>query len=172
MPTYIALLRAVNVGVTGKLPMTELKAMCEAAGFTRVQTYIASGNVVFSAKSNAREVQAALESRLQNYASKPVGVVIRAAAEMRAVLNANPYPDAPANHVIVHFLNEAPPADALDHLKGQQHEKLQLGEREIYSHYPLGQGSSKLVIPAAKIGTGRNMNTVRRLVELASELDK
>ncbi|HEY0489493.1 MAG TPA: DUF1697 domain-containing protein, partial [Telluria sp.] len=47
MTTFIALLRAVNVGGTGKLPMTELKAMCEAAGFTNVRTYIASGNVVF-----------------------------------------------------------------------------------------------------------------------------
>jgi uncharacterized protein (DUF1697 family) len=49
MPTYIALLRAVNVGGTGKLPMAELKAMCVAQGFTKVQTYIASGNVVFRA---------------------------------------------------------------------------------------------------------------------------
>jgi uncharacterized protein (DUF1697 family) len=44
MPTYIALLRAVNVGGTGKLPMAELKAMCVAQGFTKVQTYIASGS--------------------------------------------------------------------------------------------------------------------------------
>ena len=44
---YVALLRAVNVGGTGKLPMSELAAMCEDAGFARVRTYIASGNVVF-----------------------------------------------------------------------------------------------------------------------------
>ena len=48
MNAYVALLRAVNVGGTGKLPMTQLKAMCEAAGFLSVQTYIASGNVVFN----------------------------------------------------------------------------------------------------------------------------
>jgi uncharacterized protein (DUF1697 family) len=47
MTTYIALLRAVNVGGTGKLPMAELKAMCIEMGFANVQTYIASGNVVF-----------------------------------------------------------------------------------------------------------------------------
>lgn len=49
MPAYIALLRAVNVGGTGKLPMAELRAMCESIGLTHVRTYIASGNVVFRA---------------------------------------------------------------------------------------------------------------------------
>jgi len=48
MNAFVALLRAVNVGGTGKLPMTELKAMCEEAGFKSVRTYIASGNVVFT----------------------------------------------------------------------------------------------------------------------------
>ena len=49
MATYIALLRAVNVGGTGKLPMADLKGLCEKAGFKGVRTYIASGNVVFDA---------------------------------------------------------------------------------------------------------------------------
>ena len=52
MTVFIALLRAVNVGGTGKLPMTKLRAMCEAAGFTDVRTYIASGNVVFGSPSS------------------------------------------------------------------------------------------------------------------------
>lgn len=50
MSTYIALLRAVNVGGTGKLPMADLKAMCVELGFGKVQTYIASGNVVLQSK--------------------------------------------------------------------------------------------------------------------------
>ena len=62
MPTYIALLRAVNVGGTGKLPMAELKAMCEAAGFERVQTYIASGNAVFEAAGTEQQAQAIIAS--------------------------------------------------------------------------------------------------------------
>jgi uncharacterized protein (DUF1697 family) len=84
MPSYIALLRAVNVGGTGKLPMAELKAMCMAEGFGDVQTYIASGNVVFTSKLAAAEVKAALEKRLQDYAGRPVGVVVRTADEMAA----------------------------------------------------------------------------------------
>jgi uncharacterized protein (DUF1697 family) len=89
--TYIALLRAVNVGGTGKLPMTELEAICEAAGFAEVQTYIASGNVVFDSKLPAAQVKAALEQRLKAYTGTPIGVVVRSYAEMTAVLKANPF---------------------------------------------------------------------------------
>ena len=170
MPAYIALFRAVNVGGTGKLPMAELAAMCEAEGYAHVQTYIASGNVVFESKTSAKTIKTALETRLQSYAGKAIEVIVRTAAELVDVLQANPFPDAAPNRVIVHFLNDAPSSDALAHLKGQQREELRLGKREIYIHYPDGQGSSKLVIPAAKSGTGRNINTVAKLAELASKL--
>ena len=68
MNNYIALLRAVNVGGTGKLPMAELRAMCESAGFRDVRTYIASGNVVLRSASTAAQVKAALEAPLMRYA--------------------------------------------------------------------------------------------------------
>jgi uncharacterized protein (DUF1697 family) len=168
MPTYIALLRAVNVGGTGKLPMTELKAMCVAEGFASVQTYIASGNVVFDSKLPAAKVKAALEKRLQAYAGKPVGVAIRTAEEMAAVLKANPFPKAPPNWTVAIFLDEAPPADALAAIKGRQDEEVRLGKREIYVAYGSGMGRSKLKIPAATNGTARNINTIAKLVELAS----
>src|SRR3954452_12334480 len=82
---YVALLRAVNVGDTGKLAMSTLKAMCAEAGFSQVETYIASGNVVFSADAGPAAAKAALEARLRAHAGKPVGVAIRTAAEMQAV---------------------------------------------------------------------------------------
>ncbi len=72
MTAFIVLLRAVNVGGTGKLPMSELKAICEAAGFAKVKTYIASGNVVFEGKASEAQVKAALEKRLLAYAGKPM----------------------------------------------------------------------------------------------------
>jgi uncharacterized protein (DUF1697 family) len=59
MAKYVALLRAINVGGTGKLPMTDLKALCEDAGFAHVQTYIASGNVVFESAAPEPQVKAA-----------------------------------------------------------------------------------------------------------------
>ncbi len=168
MPSYIALLRAVNVGGTGKLPMTELKAMCVGEGFARVQTYIASGNVVFSTTLSAARVKAALERRLQAFAGKPVGVVIRTAQEMEAVLKSNPFPKSPPNWTVAIFLDDPPPSDALDNVRGRQDEKVLLGKREIFVAYGAGMGRSKLRIPAAAKGTARNINTIAKLVELAS----
>jgi uncharacterized protein (DUF1697 family) len=169
MNTYIALLRAVNVGGTGKLPMSELKAMCEDAGFAHVQTYIASGNVVFTSDADAARVKTALEERLRAYAGKPAGVIVRTAAEMAAVLNANPFPDAAPNRTAAIFLDEPPPADALEHATGQQDEEMRLGTREIFVRYGSGMADSKLRIPAAKAGTARNMNTVAKLAEMAAK---
>src|SRR3984893_1799061 len=98
MPRYIVLLRAVNVGGTGTLPMAKLRSMCVDAGFVRVETYIASGNVVFDSKAKPSRVKAELEARLLAFAGKPVGVVVRTASEMVAVLKANPFPAAVPKH--------------------------------------------------------------------------
>ena len=170
MPAYIAFLRAVNVGGTGKLPMAELKAMCVAEGFTGVQTYIASGNVVFATKLSESKVRAALERRLHAYAGKPVGVLVRTADEMAAVLKNNPFSKAPPNWTVAIFLDRAPPANTLEALRGQSDEKLRLGKREIYVAYGSGIARSKLKIPAASKGTARNMNTIAKLVELAKAI--
>lgn len=166
MAAYVALLRAVNVGGTGKLPMSDLKAMCEELGFTNVKTYIASGNVVYTSKLSAAKLQSLLEQRLEIYSGKSVGVHIRSAAEMQAVLNANPFPKAAGNRNIVIFLDEPPQPIVISKSTGLADEKIVLGTREIYVHYGEGMGQSKLKIPAAKLGTARNMNTVAKLVEM------
>ena len=169
MVRYVALLRAVNVGGTGKLAMADLKAMGAAAGFRRIQTYIASGNVVFEAAGTAAEVKAALEAALAAYAGRPVGVLVRTAAEIAGVLARNPFPEAPGNRAVAIFLDGPPPADTLERLTGQRGEVVRLGEREIYVHYDAGMADSKLKIPAAQLGTARNMNTVAKLAAMAAE---
>ena len=170
MTRYIALLRAVNVGGTGKLPMAALKAMCMDAGFERVETYIASGNVIFESRASSARVKLDLEARLLAYAGKPVGVIVRTASEMQAVLNGNPFPKVAPNYTVAIFLDEQPPSDALDHAEGQVDELMRLGPREIYVYYGEGMGRSKLRIPAAKHGTARNMNTIAKLVGMAFEI--
>jgi uncharacterized protein (DUF1697 family) len=170
MPNYVALLRAVNVGGTGKLPMAKLQAICVDAGFTGVKTYIASGNVVFASPAKPDKVKAELEARLLFYAKKPVGVIVRTAAEMQQVLEANPFPKAAPNRTIAILLDEPPPSDALTHAVGMKDEKMKLGKREIYVHYGEGMAHSKLRIPAAKSGTMRNMNTIAKLAEMAAKL--
>jgi len=169
MMRYVALLRAINVGGTGKLPMADLRAICEAAAFARVATYIASGNVLLESQAAASKVKAELEARLLAHVGKPIDVLVRTAAEMAAVLKANPFAKAEAKHTYAIFLDKPPPSEALQRVTGQQDEELCLGTREIFVHYPTGMGRSKLRIPAAKTGTARNMNTVAKLAELASK---
>ena len=170
MTAWVALLRAVNVGGTGKLAMGDLKTMCDELGFASARTYIASGNVVFKSTKSEAAIKAALEKRLETYAGKPVGVLIRSAAEMAQVAASNPFPKLAPNRTMALFLDRAPPTDALEGVRNQKDEKIRLGRREIYVHYGEGMGSSKLIIPAAKAGTARNMNTVATLAKIAAEL--
>ncbi len=169
MPSYIAFLRAVNVGGTGKLPMAELRAMCESIGLTGVRTYIASGNVVFQSRLAEATIKAKLERCLEDYAGKPVGVLVRTGAELAAVLEGNPFKTAAPNRTVAIFLDTPPPPDALAAATGLRTEEMALGTREIYVHYGDGMADSKLKIPAAKTGTARNMNTIAKLVDWASE---
>src|SRR5271154_3252398 len=111
MPVFIVLLRAVNVGGTGKLPMGDLKRLCEKAGFRNVRTYIASGNVVAERAGAEAEAKAALEADLRAYAGKPVGAIVRTAAEIAKVAADNPFPNRAANPTIAIFLDRAPPPD-------------------------------------------------------------
>ena len=166
--TCVALLRAVNVGGTGKLPMAALVAMCEGLRFTRVRTYIASGNVVFDARISPAKAKAALEASLADFAGKPVGVVMRTPAEMAATLQANPFPNDAPNRVVAIFFDHTPEASCLQALRGHRDEQLALVGRELWVSYGEGMASSKLVIPAARSGTGRNLNTVARLAAMAA----
>ena len=170
MTAFVALLRAVNVGGTGKLPMSELSAMCETLGFGGVETYIASGNVVFTSRKSEAAVKRALEARLEVFAGKPVGILVRSAAEIEQVLSNNPFPKAAPNRTMAVFLDRAPPSDTLAGIRGRKDEQIELGRREIYIHYGEGMGKSKLVVPAAKTGTARNMNTVAALAKMAADL--
>jgi uncharacterized protein (DUF1697 family) len=165
---YVALLRAVNVGGTGKLPMTDLKRLGEEAGFAKVRTFIASGNLLFESDLDEQEVKSAIEDRLEDYAGKRIPVLVRTHAEMAAVAAANPFPDEPPNWTVAIFLDEAPGPDALASVTHKEDEKLALGKREIYVAYGAGMGRSKLRVPAGAGGTARNMNSVRKLAELSA----
>ncbi len=166
--TYVALLRAVNVGGTGKLVMADLKRICIEAGFEQVKTYIVSGNVVFESAAAAAAVKSALEGRLAEHTGKPIELFIRTAAEMRGVLRANPFGNKDPARTYVFFLDGKPARDALANVRHRKDEEIGIGKREIYVHYPTGMGQSKLVIPAASAGTARNMNTVARLIDLCA----
>jgi len=169
MTVYVALLRAVNVGGTGKLPMEDLRAICAKLGYEEPRTFIASGNVVFGSGRDEPSVKAELERALQAYAGKRVGVLVRSGAELAAVLEANPFAEAAPNRTVAIFLDAPPPKDWESGVTGRASEQIAAGEREIYVHYRDGMGQSKLKIAAAAAGTARNMNTVARLAAMAAE---
>lgn len=165
MTRYVALLRAVNVGGR-QLKMDELKRVATELGLGTPRTFIASGNLLFTSTKGEAEVKRELEAALTQHMGKTVEVMVRTAGAMADALAANPFAAEPGNRVAAIFLDDAPPPDALDGAKNLADERLALGTREIYVHFPSGQGRSKLRIPAAGRGTARNMNTVARLAEL------
>ena len=172
MSAFVALLRAVNVGGTAKLPMADLKRIAEELGFGSPRTFIASGNLIFTSDNSEAQVVKALEKALAAHMAKPVPVIVRTATQMAAVAKANPFKDAPGRRVLVTFLVEPPPKNALDEAKPVDGERMALGKREIYVDY-CGTllGRSKLRIPAAAMGTARNMNSVAKLADMAKELE-
>ena len=169
MTTLIALLRAVNVGGTGKLPMAELRKLCADAGFSDVRTYIQSGNVVLRTRGSAASAKTKLEKALAAKLGKPCQVLVRTAEELEATVKGNPFPEAAPNQLLILFLDDAPPKDALKGWKIPGRERLAVRGRELFAQFPDGMGSSKLKVPFADIGTGRNLNSVRKLIAMTQE---
>jgi uncharacterized protein (DUF1697 family) len=177
MPTYIALLRGVNVG-GNMLRMERLRALCEELGTKHVRTYVQSGNVVFEAGRSSAHWAAALARALDGEARLPVSVIVRTAADVARILAANPFltekgMDVTRLHVT--FLERAPAkaaVKALDALPAGTDRFRHAGE-EIYVHCPNGYGNTKLSNSAFEKALGirattRNWNTVNKLCAMAN----
>jgi len=172
MTSYVALLRGVNLVGKSTLKMADLKAIAKDLGLDRPRTFIASGNLLFASSEPEEKLRRMLEKRLQAHMGKDVRVMLRTAEEIEAVVQANPFPDAPGNRVQAFFMNEPPPANLLEGVRNKEDdERVAAGTREVFVAYgERGIGRSRLRIPGAEAGTGRNMNTVAKLAELAKEV--
>jgi uncharacterized protein (DUF1697 family) len=167
---YVALLRAVNVSGTGKLPMTELKRMGEECGFSSVRTFIASGNLLFCSALAEEEVRARLSKAVASFFGKPVPVFVRSSAEMNDLAGNNPFTDDKPSRVMAHVLDEQPTPAMLADARDVNGERLGIGPRAIYVSYGAGIGSTRLKLPAIKLGTARNMNSVAKMAAMLAEL--
>lgn len=167
MTGYVALLRAVNVGGRGILAMADLQALCSELGLGNVRTYIQSGNVVFESERPEAALKRMLEAAITKRLGRAVQVLIRTAAELKAILEANPFPDAQADQVGVIFLPKPVRPTELAEIVIQGREEVQAVGREVFVHYPDGMGRSKLKLPFATDGTTRNLNTVGKLLAMA-----
>jgi uncharacterized protein (DUF1697 family) len=167
---YAALLRGINLGGRTVLAMSDLKALCEKEGYGCVKTYIASGNVVFTAAAREAAVRSALERAVGRHMNREVAVLVRTAAELEATVAANPFPGVAGNRLLVFFLPEPPPRNALAGVVAPDGEELAVRGRELFVHYPNGMGRSKLKVPLWNGATSRNLNTVLKLAELTRAL--
>jgi uncharacterized protein (DUF1697 family) len=172
MGRMVALLRAVNVGGR-KLPMADLRALCAELGWSDVETYIQSGNVVFVARSEPGIIEKQLERAIDREFRLDVPVIVRTAAQWAELAGGNPFPDEPPNRVML-VLSKAKPAPSAEEAiqaRGLTGESVRRTGDALWFHYPNGAGTSKIT-PALidrSVGspaTARNFNTVLKLKEM------
>jgi uncharacterized protein (DUF1697 family) len=174
----IALLRAVNVGVTGKMPMAELSRVLTKLGYTGVKTVLQSGNAVFTCAASAdAKLEATLEAAVANAFGAQTAFFVRSAAEWDAIIAANPFSataqDDPS-HLVVMTSKSAPAAANVTalHAAIAGRERIHAIGKQLYIAYPDGIGTSKLTSAVIErklgvAGTARNWNTVLKLAAAA-----
>jgi len=178
MARLIALLRAVNVGGR-KLPMAQLRALCGELGWAEVETYIQSGNLVFTAAGKADAIEARLETAIKDRFGLDVPVIVRTAAQWSACAAANPFPKAAAdepNRLQLLVSKRPPEKDSADKLmeRAQSGETVKAAGGALWFHFPEGVGTSKLTPAiidkaAGSPSTSRNWRTVLKLQEMAEK---
>ena len=172
----VALLRGINLGPHKRITMPALRAIVEGLGHTDVETYLQSGNVVFTPKAKApRDLAGQLEASIGEATGHDVPVVTRTAAELRKVVSESPYQVDDPTRLVVAFLADAIDLGdlALGDLSSYLPDELTIVGREIYVSVPNGQGRSKLMEQLTKrklptTVTVRNWRTVEALAELTS----
>jgi uncharacterized protein (DUF1697 family) len=182
MGVIISLLRGVNVGGHNKIKMDALRALCEALKLRDACTYVQSGNVVF--RSDAKDL-VRLGKRLEDAIEQSFGfrpaVILRTAPELRDVIARNPFAKRRGidpKKLLVTFLATEPSQEARDkalQIKAGLDE-LHIEGREFYAYFPNGLGRPTLSPAAVERalktpGTGRNWNSVTKLLEIAERLE-
>jgi uncharacterized protein (DUF1697 family) len=171
---WVAFLRAVNLGGRNKVPMAELRALLEDAGYDGVRTYIASGNVLLEGPAKRAALASTVERLVANGFGVTTTAILRKPRELARIVEAHPFGDASETHVV--FLAARPTKAAaarLDAVDSDADSAVVAGS-DLYLRLPRGvQGSrlsaarleSLLGVPA----TMRNWRTVVALAELAAE---
>ena len=174
MPRYIALLRAINVGGRNIVKMDFLRRLFASLGFSNVETFIASGNVVFETTSkNAQAHEREIEKGLRQALGYEVTTFIRTVAELAAVANYKPFSRADLDGAAA--LNIAFLAEGLDAQTGEKLMALRtdiddfhVHGREIYWLCRMRQSESRISNAVLEKALGRKttlrgVNTVRRM---------
>jgi uncharacterized protein (DUF1697 family) len=172
LPTYIALLRSVNVGTGRKVPMHDLRALFDTLGHANVRTYIQSGNVVFTAKAGApARVRSSIERAIERDFGFEVAVLLRTRAELAKVVERNPF----GADAYVTFLDEKPDRTRVAALDAAPYrpDEFVVDGRNVFLRCPNGYGRTKInntffERKLATKATTRNWKTVTTLNEWAA----
>ncbi len=182
MAVIISMLRGVNVGGHNKIKMEALRALYESMKLRDAQTYVQSGNVIFRTDERdiprlAKRIEDGIE---RNFGFRP-NVILRTAAEMREVVARNPFAKRRGiepRKLLVSFLASDPREEAREKVRQMKcdPEELRIEGRELYIYFPNGIGRSKLSLARLEKtlktpGTGRNWNSVTKVLEMAEKLE-
>ncbi len=173
MSTWVALLRAVNLGTRNQVRMGDLRALLESLGYDDVRTHLQSGNALFAASGTASGLEKQIAGGISKRFGLDITVMVRSTAQLRNVVAGNPFGGAPAKELQVAFLSTVPPAAKVRAIdpKGYPPDELAFGTRAVYLHLRNGFQGSKLPDLEKALGvraTVRTWNTVTRLGELAA----
>ena len=158
--------------------MADLKVLYEGLGFSDVKTYIQSGNVVFTCKkTEAVKLQHMIFDKIQAQYGFEVPNLILNPTDIEDALTNSPYQDIEKPYFT--FLSELPTQENIDELTNYSfdNEFYELKGKVIYSHYPNGAGRAKMTLKffekKLKVnGTARNLNTTKKLLEMANKLSQ
>jgi len=175
MPTYISMLRGINVGGQKKIKMADLRKFYQSLGYKAVQSYIQSGNVVFQvSEKDTTNLEKTIVTAIRDKYGFDVTVIVRTPQEFNTIVKNNPFSNKDTGRIYVTFLSEIPTDFPRDRLSSAQNgqEEFQLSEQEIYLFMPDGYGRTKLSNNFFErvLGVGattRNWRTVNRLLEMA-----
>ena len=167
--TTVALLRGINVGGAGKLPMSVLRKALEAAGATEPRTYMQSGNAVFGGEAGPT----AILDQIQARAGIRPELLLIPAAEFMAIRDANPFPEAvnepKALHVFFLSRPSPTPEESLSSAAGET-ERVKLTAKALYLHAPDGIGRSRFAARAERLllvpATARNWRTIDAIARM------
>ena len=179
MSLCVALLRAVNVGGTGKLPMAVLREFAEGLGFKDVTTLLQSGNLVFASDREPDDLERLLERETEKRLHLKTDFFVHTAKEWKAMVAQNPFPDEAARDPARFALMPLKGAPASAQVKALEAaivgpERISVKGRALYAIYPDGMGQSRLTnrVIETKLATrctARNWNTVLKLAALVGD---
>jgi uncharacterized protein (DUF1697 family) len=173
MAQRVILIRAVNVG-GAKLPMAELRELAAGLGATDISTYIASGNLLCNPPGDPAAFDRALEAAITDRYGYAREVISRSADDLAAALAEHPFAVVEPKYSYIYCLTGVPGSSAVAafHKRDFGNDEFEVIGDNLHIRYEVGAGTSKLTAPVIAKGlgvqgTGRNLRTVEKLIELA-----